>query len=142
MRFACGRGCVCAPVGAGLRVCVYKGLAHPTIHGFATTHTDRCEDWSEREPRLRSTASLSKHCSLSLSLSQSPSASLSLCLSVSPSVSLHPLSPTVPNTEGLFVIQSRKCNRSQICPAFCLISSLLCSNGLPSPGVWPQAASA
>lgn len=53
--------------------------------------------------------------------------------SLSLSHSLYSILPTVPCTEGLFVIQSRKCNWSQICPAFCLISSLLCSCRLPSP---------
>lgn len=57
---------------------------------------------------------------------------LSFPISVSLLLSMYSLFPTVPNTEGLFVIQSRKCNWSQICPAFCLISSLLCSCRLPS----------
>lgn len=63
------------------------------------------------------------------------------CLSVSLLVSLHSLFLTVPNTESLFVIQRRKCNRSQICHAFCLISSRLCSYG-PKSCAWPQTASA
>ena len=80
--------CVCerarVPVGACLHVCVYKGLAHPTIRSFATTHTDRCEDWREREPRLWSTASLSKYYSHSpnFCLSLSFSLSFTVCLSL------------------------------------------------------------
>lgn len=54
---------------------------------------------------------------LSLSLSTDFSLALIQCLSASPLVSLYSPFPTVPNTEGLFVIQSRKCNWSQICPA-------------------------
>lgn len=61
--------CSCvSQLRAYLHVCVYKGLSHPTILSSATTHTDRCEDWREPEPRLWSTASLSKYYSLSLSL--------------------------------------------------------------------------
>lgn len=83
--------CVCVsvlvPVRACLHVCIYKGLAHPTILGFATTHTDRCEDWREQEPRLWSMASLSKYFSLSPSNLCLPLAlSFNVCLSLGPSV--------------------------------------------------------
>lgn len=133
----CASQCV-----ARLHVCVYKGLAHPTTLSFATTHKDRCEDWREREPRLWSMASLSKYYSLSLPpIYVCRSRSLIQCLSVSLLVSLYSLFLTVPNTESLFVIQRRKCNRSQICHAFCLISSCLCSYGLTSCA-WPQTTSA
>ena len=42
---------------------------------------------------------------------------------------------------SLLFCYSRKCNWSQICLGFCLISSLLCSCRLLSPCAWPQTAS-
>jgi len=137
---------VCISVGARLHVCVYKGLAHPTTPSFATTHTDRCEDWREREPRLWSMASLSKYHSRSPNFSQFLSPSLTL---LSLLVSLYALFPTVPDIEGLFVIQSRKhkpepnqpCFLLDIIPLFVLTVSLHHAFGLRRhpPGTWEQA---
>lgn len=87
-------------------------------------HTDRCEDRRERarergsgraspdcgaRPRCANIALLSPVCLL---------LSLRVCLSPSWSHCI----PTVPNTEGLFVAQRRKCNWSQIGPPLCLKS--------------------
>lgn len=91
-------------------------------------HTDRCEDRREREraskrarerasePRLWSAASLCKYCS------PLPGLCLLLSLRVCLSPSWSHCIPTVPNTEGLFVAQRRKCNWSQICSPLCLKS--------------------
>lgn len=101
------------------------------------THTDRCEGRREREP-CWSTASLSKYPTpFPISVCLLP---FSQCLSLF-LLPLFPAFPTVPSTQDFFVIQSRKCNWSQICLGSCLISSLLCSRCLPSPRAWPQTAS-
>lgn len=82
------------PVGACLHVCIYKGLAHPTILSLATTHTDRCEDWREREPRFWSMASLSKYYSLPISVSLSCSVIQYLSLSFTLCILSFPLCQT------------------------------------------------
>ncbi len=138
--------CVCVCVCECPCGCLYACLClqRPrTSHDSQLCHNTHRQVWGLERARAQIVEhGLAEQILLSLSQFLSLSLSLSHSMSVSLLVSLYSLFPTVPNTEGFFVIQSRKCNWSQICPAFCLISSLLCSNRLPSPCAWPQTASA
>lgn len=135
--------CVCVSLWVPVCVFVFTKASHIprfSILSRTTTHTQTgVRTGGTQSTGFWSMALLSKYYSLNFCLSLSPS----LCHSVSVSLvcSLYSLFPTMPNTEGFFVIQSRKCNWSQNCPGFCLISSLLCSCRLPSPCAWPQTAS-
>lgn len=134
--------CLCVYSQECLPQCLCLRGSH-TSHGSQSCHNTHRQVWGlERvwaqilEHGLIEQILHSPSCNfLSLALSLLLNVSLSLLLP------LYSVFPTVPSTEGLFVIQSRKCNWSQICPAFCLISSFLCSCRLPSPCVWPQTAS-
>lgn len=103
----------CAPEPVCMFVLVCE-LTRPTTRGFATTHTDRCEDRGESERAGERARTVARGLAVQILLS-SPS---SVCLSPSWSHFI----PTVPNTEGLFVAQRRKCNWSQSCHPFFLIS--------------------
>lgn len=113
----------CAPEPVCMFVLVCE-LTRPTTRGFATTHTDRCEDRGEseraRERDLTVERGLPRCANIALLSLQFVSAALSFSVCLSPSWS-HFI-PTVPNTEGLFVVQRRKCNWSQICHPLFLIS--------------------
>ena len=115
--------CASEPIYMFVLVCE---LTRPTTRGFATTHTDRCEDRGEKE-RERERERESSDCgarprcaNIALLSLQFVSAALSFSVCLSPSWA-HFI-PTVPNTERLFVAQRRKCNWSQICHPFFLIS--------------------
>lgn len=135
--------CVCVSVHVSLwvPVCMFVFTKASHIPQFAASpqHTQTGVRTGESESPDCGAWPRWANITLALPISVSLSLSFAVCLSW---FSLYSLFPTVPNTESLFVIQSRKCNWSQICPAFRLISSLLCSNRLPSPCAWPQTASA
>lgn len=96
--------------------------SHVPPLGASPQHTQTGVRTGERarERDLTVERGLPRCANIALLSLQFVSAALSFSVCLSPSWS-HFI-PTVPNTEGLFVVQRRKCNWSQICHPLFLIS--------------------